>query len=91
MHEHYSYPPLFEDGHLVHHVGAPILHGVGVSTGPQGLGGAERAAANAAPLGVRFPSNLTFFVWLLVIGVIIPGLIVGGLKAGGFQFVFRGR
>jgi len=72
--------------------GAPILHGYPTSTAPQGEGGAGRIASAAAPLSkLGFPSNLSFFVWLVVIGIVIPGLIVGGLKAGRFQFVFRGR
>jgi hypothetical protein len=34
---------------------------------------------------------MSFFIWLVVIGIVIPGLVIGGLKAGRFQFVFRGR
>lgn len=75
-----------------HYVGAPVLPGLYTSTAPQGEGGAARVAAHAAPLArVGFPDNLSFFVWLVVLGVVIPGLIIGGLKAGRFQFVFRGR
>lgn len=33
----------------------------------------------------------TFWIWLVVIGVVIPAFILGGLKAGGFQFVFKRR
>lgn len=75
----------------VHHVGAPILHGYRTSSAPQGEGGASRIAAAAAPLNVGFPQNLSFFLWLIVIGVLIPVAIIGGLKVGGFQFVFKGR
>jgi len=32
-----------------------------------------------------------FWIWLIVIGVVIPVVILGGLKAGGFQFVYRRR
>jgi hypothetical protein len=32
-----------------------------------------------------------FFIWLLIVGVIIPVLIVGGLRIGGFSFVFHSR
>lgn len=35
--------------------------------------------------------NVSFWVWLVVIGVIIPAIVLGGLRAGGFQFVFRRR
>lgn len=73
-------------------VGAPILHGYSTSSGPQGTGGASRVAAAAAPLvGAGGPSDTAFFLWLVVIGVVIPVLIVGGLKVGGFQFVFKRR
>lgn len=73
--------------------GAPTLHGYGPSTTTaEGLGGSARGAAAAAGLNnIGFTSNLSFFVWLVVIGVVIPGLIIGGLRAGRFQFVFRGR
>lgn len=72
--------------------GAVPLHGYATSTGPQGEGGAARVAASAAPLrGIGFPDNLSFFVWLIVIGLVIPALVIGGLRAGRFQFVFRGR
>lgn len=72
--------------------GAPILHGYSTSSSPAGEGGAARVASHAAGLGnVGLPSNMSFFVWLVVIGVVVPGLIVGGLRAGRFQFVFRGR
>lgn len=72
--------------------GAPIIHGYSTSTGPQGQGGAARVAAAAAPLTrAGFPDNVSFFVWLVVIGIILPGLVIGALKAGRFQFVFRGR
>lgn len=77
----------------LHNVGAPIMHGfLASNAGQQGEGGAARVAAHAAPLSkAGFVDNLSFFVWLVVIGIIIPGLIIGGLKAGKFQFVFRGR
>ena len=72
--------------------GAPIMHGYPTSASPAGEGGAARVAAASAGLNnIGFGSNLSFFVWLLIIGLVIPGLVVGGLKAGRFQFVFRGR
>lgn len=74
--------------------GAPILHGFSTSSSPAGEGGAGRvqAAANAAGFdNFGLPSNLSFFVWLVILGVVLPGLVIGGLKAGRFQFVFRGR
>lgn len=72
--------------------GAPIIHGYNTSSAPQGEGGAARVASHAANLSnVAFGSSLSFFVWLLIIGVVVPGLVIGGLRAGRFQFVFRGR
>lgn len=76
------------EAHPVHFVGAPIMHGYAPTTGPANV---QRAAADAAPLAASFPRNLTFFVWVAVIGVVIPGFLLGGLKVGGFQFVFKGR
>lgn len=74
-----------------HSVGVPILHGYHSSSSPAGEGGAARVAAAAAPLNVGFPSNLSFFVWVTIIGLVLPVVILGGLKVGGFQFVFKGR
>lgn len=89
-HLHHDYLPA-EGADRLHFVGAPILPSLHTTERPQGTGGAARVAAASAPLNAGFPSDLSFFVWLTIIGVILPGLIVGGLKAGGFQFVFRGR
>ncbi len=72
--------------------GAPLLHGFNTSASPAGEGGASvRAGAAAAPLNASFPTNWGFFLWLVVIGVVIPAFVLGGLRVGGFQFVFRGR
>lgn len=73
--------------------GAPVLHGYMASNvSAAGEGGAARVAAAASPLtDARFPSNVSFFVWLLVIGVIVPAVLLGGLSAGRFKFVFKGR
>ncbi len=68
--------------------GAPLLftsdsyQGVMGEGVPQGAGG---VTAPAAGLG------WSFWLWLIVIGVVVPVLILGGLKAGGFQFVFKRR
>jgi hypothetical protein len=71
--------------------GSPLLHGYATSTSVQGEGGAARIAAAAAPLNVGFPTNLSFFVWLVILGVVLPVVLIGGLRVGGFQFVFKGR
>lgn len=68
--------------------GSPIFHGTATSTAPQGLGGAARVPATMMP---NNPSDTMFFVWLAIIGILIPALIIGGLKVGGFQFVFKHR
>lgn len=67
--------------------GSPIFHGTATSTAPQGEGGAARVSATATAR----PSDLTFFFWLAIIGIVLPLLIIGGLKVGGFQFVFKHR
>ncbi len=72
--------------------GAVPLHGYLTSTSPLGEGGAARVASSSAGFtNVAFPQNLSFFVWLVIIGVVVPGIVIGGLRAGRFQFVFRGR
>lgn len=37
------------------------------------------------------PSNLSFVIWVALLGIVLPVLIIGGLQVGGFKFVFRGR
>lgn len=64
--------------------GMPFLNQADSYQGVQGEG---------VPAMSSTPSraSIAFFVWLIVIGVIIPVVILGGLKAGGFQFVYRRR
>lgn len=66
--------------------GAPIMHGQATSTAPQGLGGGARVQTQAPQT-----NDMAFFIWLAIIGIIIPGIIIGSLKVGGFQFVFKHR
>lgn len=65
--------------------GSPVFHGVPTSSGPQGLGGSARVESSSLAGG----SDLNFFIWLGIIGIVIPILLIGGLQIGGFQFVFR--
>lgn len=66
--------------------GSPLLY---VSDSYQGvMGEGVPTGSGGAPSGSL---GWTFFVWLLVIGVLVPGLILGTLRAGGFQFVFKRR
>jgi len=67
--------------------GSPVYHGYPTSTAPQGLGGSARVEASNINSGNL--SDMTFFVWLAIIGIGIPILLIGGLQVGGFQFVFR--
>lgn len=67
--------------------GVPNLHGYATSSGPQGQGGAMRVLAPQASQ----PSDIYFFAWLVLLGVLVPAAILGGLRVGGFQFVFRSR
>jgi hypothetical protein len=64
------------------------MHGTATSTAPQGLGGGARIQTQPSSTS---QSDMAFFIWLAIIGILIPGLIIGGLKVGGFQFVFKHR
>lgn len=66
--------------------GSPVFHGVPTSTAPQGLGGSARVEASG--MGGNF-SDMNFFIWVGIIGIVVPILLIGGLRIGGFQFVFR--
>jgi hypothetical protein len=65
--------------------GSPVFHGIPTSTAPQGMGGSARVQTSS----VSAPNDMNFFVWVFIIGVVIPILLIGGLQIGGFQFVFR--
>ena len=69
--------------------GAPVFHGTptGTPNTAQGTGGAARIQTSKAS-GLN---DLSFFVWVGIIGILLPLLIIGGLKVGGFQFVFKHR
>lgn len=67
--------------------GSPVFHGYPTSTGPQGLGGSGRVESSS--LNAGNPSDMNFFVWVAIIGIVVPLLLIGGLQIGGFQFVFR--
>lgn len=54
---------------------------------PQRESGAAAAAAPAAIVAGNI--DLRFFVWLVIVGIILPVLVLGGLKVGKFQFVYR--
>lgn len=67
--------------------GSPVFHGTATSSAPQGMGGAARVQTQQTHSG----SDISFFVWLGIIGILLPLLVIGGLKVGGFQFVFKHR
>lgn len=69
--------------------GAPVFHGYPTSTTGQGMGGAARI--DTAEITSHKGTDMGFFVWLFVLGILLPGLVIGGLKVGGFQFVFKHR
>jgi hypothetical protein len=66
--------------------GSPVFHGQPTSTAAQGVGGANRVSTSASVGGV---SDMNFFIWVGIIGIVVPLLLIGGLRFGGFQFVFR--
>ena len=37
------------------------------------------------------PSHMSFLIWLVLLGIVLPVAIIGGLNVGGFKFVFKGR
>jgi hypothetical protein len=67
--------------------GSPVFHGYPTSTAPQGLGGSARIESSS--LNAGSPTDMNFFIWVGIIGIVIPLLLIGGLQFGGFQFVFR--
>ncbi len=69
--------------------GAPVFHGYPTSTANQGVGGAARVQANASAGTGGSQTDLNFFIWVAIVGIVIPILLIGGLQIGGFQFVFR--
>lgn len=66
--------------------GAPFLINADSYQGVQGEG-VPAGAAGAPASGLGW----SFYLWLVVIGVIVPVVILGSLRAGGFQFVFKRR
>ena len=69
--------------------GAPLLFVSDSYQGVQGEGVPTGAGGNTIPGATGI--GWSFWLWLIVIGVVIPAVILGGLRAGGFQFVFRRR
>ena len=67
--------------------GSPVFHGYPTSTAPQGLGGSARVEASSLNAGSQ--TDMNFFIWVGLIGIVLPLLLIGGLQFGGFQFVFR--
>ena len=68
--------------------GAPVFHGYPTSTTGQGVGGAARVESSSLNAGSK-QTDLNFFLWVGIIGLVVPILLIGGLQIGGFQFVFR--
>lgn len=66
--------------------GSPLMY---VSDPYQGVTGEGVPASAGGSSGAGF--GWSFWLWLIVIGVVIPGFILGSLRAGGFQFVFKRR
>ena len=67
--------------------GSPVFHGYATTPVNQGVGGAGRVESSS--LNAGNPNDMTFFVWVAIVGIVIPILLIGGLQIGGFQFVFR--
>lgn len=69
--------------------GAPVFHGTAptVPNTAQGMGGSARIQSSPTLRA----NDMSFFVWVFIIGILLPLLVIGGLKVGGFQFVFKHR
>lgn len=68
--------------------GAPVFHGTAPTVPTaQGMGGSARIQTEPTVRG----NDVSFFVWVFIIGILLPLLVIGGLKVGGFQFVFKHR
>jgi hypothetical protein len=68
--------------------GSPVFHGYAGSRNPNiGVGGAARVETSS--LNAGNPSDMTFFIWVAIIGIVVPLALMGGLQFGKFQFVFR--
>lgn len=67
--------------------GSLVFHGYPTSTANQGVGGAARVETSSLNAGSGSETN--FFLWVGIIGIVVPLLLIGGLQFGGFQFVFR--
>lgn len=67
--------------------GQPVFHGYATSASPAGLGGSARVEASSINSGNG--SDMTFFVWVAIIGIVLPLILLGGLNVGGFSFVFK--
>lgn len=68
--------------------GSLVFHGYPTSTAPQGVGGAARVETSSLNAGSS-QTDMNFFIWVGLIGIVLPILLIGGLQIGGFQFVFR--
>ncbi len=67
--------------------GSLVFHGYPTSTAAQGMGGSARVESSSLNTGSGSEAN--FFLWVGIIGIVLPLLLIGGLQFGGFQFVFR--
>lgn len=66
--------------------GAPLLISQDTYQGVTGQG-VPSGGAGVSPSGLSW----SFFVWLLILGVLVPVAVLGGLRAGGYQFVYKRR
>lgn len=67
--------------------GSPVFHGAMPPNSFQGAGGAGRVETSSLNAGGS--TDMMFFVWVAIIGIVVPIALMGGLQFGKFQFVFR--
>jgi hypothetical protein len=66
--------------------GSPFLY---TGDSYQGVMGEGNPVSAGSPSAANF--GWSFWLWLVLIGVVIPVVVLGGLRAGGLQFVYRRR
>ena len=68
--------------------GSPVFHGI--ATTPQGPGYGGSARVETSSIAAGNVSDMNFFIWVGIIGLLIPALLIGGLQVGKFRPDWKG-